>query len=207
MPVSTLSTCQLRLQNGEVTPEFKKDKTHCPSLYKDSNGWQRGFNLKALDLLQMSFVTSNCENRQFLDLGCGTGDFTRDWLRPRCPPCRRVVAVDVSADMVAYAKRHSAHPKIVYDLLDIRGKVTGFVRKYGQFERIYSFFCLQWAKDQEVAFKNIAELMAPGGECLLMFPARTPPFYLWRRICEEKRWRRYAEVGEGTKKYFRITLR
>ncbi|KAG0416789.1 hypothetical protein HPB47_006131 [Ixodes persulcatus] len=103
-----------------------------PEIYVVRSNIQRALNLQVLDLLQGSFMNDTKE-QQFLDVGCGTGDFTRDHLLPRCTPLRRMVAVDVSEDMVEYAKKNFAHPKICYDVLDISGNgVAYFVKRYGR---------------------------------------------------------------------------
>ncbi|KAL1484224.1 hypothetical protein MTO96_032704 [Rhipicephalus appendiculatus] len=166
-------------------------------LYADNDELQRVLNLKTLDLLDMAFTPAdNTENQQFLDIGCGTGDFTRDWLLPRCPPCRRLVAVDASEQMLSYARANNAHPKIQYDYLNVGGEVTDFVEKYGRFHRIYSFFCLNWIKDQAKAMINVSRLLAPSGECLLVFPAWSPTRELWKQIAQLDRWRKFSKVFE-----------
>ncbi|KAG0417772.1 hypothetical protein HPB47_005366 [Ixodes persulcatus] len=146
-----------------------------PDIYMTVNSRQRQRNLLVLDLLQGSF-TDDTKERQFLDLGCGTGDFTRDHLLPRCPKVERLVAVDVSEEMVEYARKHFAHPMICYDVLDIAAKdVTEFVKRYGQFDRVYSFYCFNWTRDQEAGFRNIAELLKPAKLAL----ARTSLAQTW----------------------------
>ncbi|KAH7939935.1 juvenile hormone acid O-methyltransferase [Rhipicephalus sanguineus] len=166
-------------------------------LYADNDELQRGVNLKAVDLLHMAFTPAdNTENQQFLDIGCGTGDFTRDWLLPRCPPCRRLVAVDASDVMLSYARTNSAHSKIQYDYLNVGDDVTDFVGKYGRFERIYSFFCLNWLKDQAEAMRNVSRLLTPSGECLLVFPAWSPTRALWKHIAQLDRWKKFSNVFE-----------
>lgn len=169
-----------------------------PDFYIANNSGQRASTLRALDLLQSSFM-EEAKDQQFLDLGCGTGDFTRDHLLPRCPNVGKMVAVDVSADMVEYAKKHFAHPKICYDVLDIStNDVTDFVQRYGQFDRVYSFFCLHWVRDQEAAFKNIAELMKPGGGCLLLFMASNTSMQLPKRLATLDHWQKYRKILEDT---------
>lgn len=170
-------------------------KTHSPELYaKGGIKVAKYFNLKVVDLLQTCFA-ANPGDKQFLEIGCGTGEFTREELLPRCLPCDRVVATDVSEDMLNYAKENFSHPKIVYDALDIGGDMSSFVEKYGQFERVYSFLCLQWVKDKEAAMKNIQRLLVPGGECLLLFGVGGNTFKNFKYLAEIERWKPYKKVG------------
>lgn len=150
-----------------------------------------------LNHLQVSLPIDPAGGQQFLDLGCGTGIVTRDVLLPRCPPFRRIVAVDASRDMVEYARRHFAHVKICYDVLDIvKDDVSGFVERYGQFDRVYSQFCLNWVKDQAKALKNVTKLMKPGGVALFRFYAATPLMRFRRKLAGMERWKKYAKICE-----------
>lgn len=180
-----------------ATPEVGY-KTHSPELYaKWGSNENKYFSLRALDLLQLCFDTGTTDDKQFLDVGCGIGDFTREELLPRCLPCERIVAADVSGDMLNYAKKNFSHAKIVYDFLDIAEDVSLFLEKYGQFERIYSFFCLHWVKDKEAAIKNIWRLLAPGGECLLLFPIGDRTRKNLKLLGEMERWKKYKKVLTG----------
>ncbi|KAG0420520.1 hypothetical protein HPB47_003457 [Ixodes persulcatus] len=166
-----------------------------PDEYVVKNKVQRERAIHALELLEGSFGSEDTTDHQFLDVGCGPGDLTRDCLLPRCPPCRRIVAVDVSEDMVKYAKEHFAHPKICYDALDIGSKdVSDFVERHGEFDRVYSFFCLHWITDQETVLKNVAKLMKPGGGCLLLFTASSPMMRFRKKMAKIERWQKYREV-------------
>ncbi|XP_075532333.1 juvenile hormone acid O-methyltransferase-like isoform X1 [Dermacentor variabilis] len=165
--------------------------------YAKNDELQRQFNLKAVDFFNSAFVPANTASQQFLDIGCGTGDFTRDWLLPRCPPCRRLVAVDASEEMLSYARENSAHQDIQYDYLNIGDDVSDFIEKYGRFDRVYSFFCLNWLKDPAQAMKNVSRLMTPAGECLLQFPAVSPARALWRKMAQLEHWKKFSNVFDG----------
>ncbi|KAG0424133.1 hypothetical protein HPB47_000119 [Ixodes persulcatus] len=166
-----------------------------PELYMASNSWQCRHNLMALERFQKSFKRDAKGEEQYLDLGCGTGDFTREDMLPHCLPCGRIVAVDVSKDMVEHARGHFAHPKIVYDVLNaVEDDVSCFVGRYGQFDHVFSLFCLNRVKHQAKAFKNIALLMKPGGSCLLLFVASTPLTGFRQELALRTRWAKYAQV-------------
>ncbi|CAN8021020.1 unnamed protein product, partial [Ixodes persulcatus] len=95
---------------------------------------------------------------------------------------------------VEFAKTHFSHPKIRYDVLDIsRHDITEFVERYGQFDRVYSFFCLSWTKDQEMVYKNIEELLKPGGGCLLLYPASNSIMRLRKKLSSTDHWHKYRK--------------
>ncbi|XP_070388319.1 uncharacterized protein [Dermacentor albipictus] len=163
------------------------------SQYAKNNSLQRKHNNVVLEFCQPAFLTEPHDTMQILDIGCGTGDFTRDFLLPRCLPCGRLVGIDSSIQMIEYARRHSAHEKIEYELLDIGDDMTEFIGRRGHFDRVFSFYCLQWLRNQGAALKNVAALMRPGGQCLLVFPASHQPGAVWRLLAEMDHWEKYSE--------------
>ncbi|KAM7281913.1 juvenile hormone acid O-methyltransferase-like [Ixodes scapularis] len=173
--------------------------TLTPELYVNVTA-AKWFSLSAdvLRFVQGSFPSGPTEDQQFLDLGCGPGNITRDVLLPQCPPCRRLVAVDSSEDMLKYARERFSHPKIVYDTLDIMSDdLSEFVGRYGLFDRVYALHLLNWLKDQEQALKNIAKLMKPGGEALFTFSASTPQMRFRKKLAGMPRWSKYAKICEN----------
>ncbi|KAM7289949.1 juvenile hormone acid O-methyltransferase-like [Ixodes scapularis] len=173
-----------------------KKKTLMPELYANATAG-KWFSVSAdiLRSVQGSFPGGPTEDQQFLDVGCGPGNITRDVLLPQCPPCRRLVAVDSSEDMLRYAREHFYHPNICYDTLDIMSDdPSDFVGRYGLFDRVYALLLLNWLKDQEQALKNIAKLMKPGGEALFTFSASTPQMRFRKKLAGMPRWSKYAKI-------------
>ncbi|XP_040066412.1 juvenile hormone acid O-methyltransferase [Ixodes scapularis] len=181
---------------AEALEEPRPTATFLPEVYVMANDFQRALNIRMLERLGTSFKSRPNTGQQFMDIGCGTGDFTRQELLPRCQPCRRIIATDISESMVGYARENFAHPQIEYQVHDISKDVSGLVRKYGQFNRVYSFFALHWVKDHVTAFRNMSDLMTSGGECMLFFVARSTNFEMWRRICLMDQWKAYNEICE-----------
>ncbi|XP_075741099.1 juvenile hormone acid O-methyltransferase-like isoform X1 [Rhipicephalus microplus] len=165
-----------------------------PSKYAKNNGLQRKHSNLVLAFSQPAFLVEPHDKMRILHVGCGTGDFTRDCLLPCCRPCEKVVGVDINPEMIEYARENSAHEKIDYQVLDIDSDVTEFLSCNGQFDRVYSFYCLQWLQDPGAALKNIASLLSPGGQCLLMFPATHKPATIWSRLAIMERWEKYSEI-------------
>nr|XP_054933931.1 juvenile hormone acid O-methyltransferase-like [Dermacentor andersoni] len=99
--------------------------------------------------------------------------------------------------MVSYARQHSSHPKLAYELLDITEDVSEFLHQYGPFDRLYCFNSLNRVKDQPKAWINMAKLLKPGGECLLFYGAWYVTPEIWRALARKERWRKFAEVWEG----------
>ncbi|KAH7946487.1 hypothetical protein HPB49_025643 [Dermacentor silvarum] len=164
------------------------------------------FNGQLIDAFKSAFApaltdnTDSSGNKQraprFIDVGCGDGNFTRNYLLPQCSSqCRELVGVDKSLVTLEYASLHHRHDKIRYLHLDIVGSdVDKFVNEHGLFGRVYSFYLLHWIKDRARALRNIEKLMAPGAECFILFENCIPLFEILMTLAESPRWKEYAKV-------------
>ncbi|XP_054926380.1 juvenile hormone acid O-methyltransferase-like isoform X1 [Dermacentor andersoni] len=138
-----------------------------------------------------------CADRQWLDVGCGPGKFTKNYLLPHAPSSlRRLVAADFSQAMLDHAARNHAHPKIAYRLLDIANDkaVSAFAAREGLFERVCCFLTLHWISDKAAALRNLEYLTAPGGECLVVFNPRVAPQQVLRAMIASGKWKRHEHV-------------
>ncbi|XP_037526076.1 juvenile hormone acid O-methyltransferase-like [Rhipicephalus sanguineus] len=192
-------SAQATAQNdsGEIQHHSRPNEDNvclCVPEYAKHNQHQRKYNKFVLDFCQLAFSTEPDPSQQFLDVGCGTGDFTRDVLLPQCLPCGRIVGVDCNREMIEYARRNSAHEKLDFAVLDIGADVTEFLEEFGQFDRVYSFFCLNWVDDMTAAFKNIKRLLSPNGECLLVICAALQAPEAWKALAKIEGWAKYSEV-------------
>lgn len=91
-----------------------------PELYIQANQPQR---FGALEALQDSSSTINwrCDGRDsIIDAGCGPGDVTVDILMPYLPAnFIRLVGIDISKEMIGYARRTYVHPNLSFELFDL----------------------------------------------------------------------------------------
>lgn len=96
-----------------------------------------------------------------VDLGCGTGQHAA-LLSDRYDD---VLAVDVSAPMLALARRKRHRDNISYqqrDLADVRPETDG------QFDLVFTAHTLHHAPDLELALLEIRDLVRPGGQSIVV---------------------------------------
>ncbi|XP_050036088.1 uncharacterized protein [Dermacentor andersoni] len=175
-------------------------------VYNATMGPCRESNAQLIDAFKNAFAptltgsTDASSNKQlaprFIDVGCGDGNFTLNYLLPQCSSqCQELVGVDKSLTMLEYASLHHRHDKIRYLHLDIVGSdVDKFVNKHGLFARVYSVYVLHWITDRAQALRNIEKLMAPAAECFVLFENSIPLFEVLMALAESPRWKEYAKV-------------
>ncbi|KAK8779064.1 hypothetical protein V5799_019595 [Amblyomma americanum] len=147
-------------------------------------------NLKALDSVQ--FRRPAEVGDQYLDVGCGPGNFVAEALLPRLGHCRRLIATDKAASMVEYAREHYPNPAVVYDVLDIeRGDVQSFVGKYGLFDRVYSFMAFHYVNDLERAYRNVFLALKDGGEFMRVSFTGTAITDVWYQLYCTEEWKAF----------------
>lgn len=155
--------------------EAEKPGSSCymnPAFFQKIKEPEGSGRLDALKFVQ--FKVPNSERHQYLDVGCGPGNVTKDVLLEHASPCRRIVGVDRADAMVECAREQSSHPRLTYERLDIElDDPQPLVDKYGQFDRAYSFMVMQCVRDLERAYRNLFHLLKEGGECALMSVAGT----------------------------------
>ncbi|XP_065302785.1 juvenile hormone acid O-methyltransferase-like [Dermacentor albipictus] len=187
-------------QQSSVSPSAFLEK-ELPETYDQVRIHDRESTGQLLKSWQASLFSNPKEDgkcdEQYLEIGCGPGNFTRNYLLPLCPPSmRRLLAVDNSHSMIDYARREHGNPKIEYRMLDIAAddEVSQFIETEGQFDRVYSFQTFHWIRDKCAALRNVERLMAPGGECLIVFNPHPGPLQLSKAMMNSERWKKYTDV-------------
>jgi SAM-dependent methyltransferase len=96
-----------------------------------------------------------------VDLGCGTGRHI-GLLAERFAD---VLAVDLSAPMVAHARRHRDHPAARWEVRDLHEVTPG---EDGLFDLVLCAYTLHHVPDFGIALRHLRSLLRPGGQLLLV---------------------------------------
>ena len=121
----------------------------------DDEGWTA--NNHYHDFL-LKHVPTSCENA--LEIGCGTGAFARRLAKR----CRRVIAIDLSAEMIRVARsRSSRFENLEFELAD----VMNWKSPQSHFDFICSIATLHHLEQRELLPK-IKDALKPGGVFVLL---------------------------------------
>lgn len=103
------------------------------------------------------FLNSN----QVLDIGCGDGKLTACFASQL--PEVHFIGCDVSPTMIEYATHHYTASNLEFIVKNAEELNLG-----NQFDRVISFSCLHWIKNQKKAIEQIFQVLRPGGKILLI---------------------------------------
>ncbi|XP_077488978.1 juvenile hormone acid O-methyltransferase-like [Amblyomma americanum] len=147
-------------------------------------------NINAMD--SVCFKQPRSANPQYLDVGSGPGNYTREVLLPRLRPYRQVVASDKSLSMMQFAKDNFSDPDVSYELLDIESDdYKRLLDEYGQFDRVYSFMTFHYVHDLDQAYRNVFRLLKDGGEFLAVSFTGAAITDVWHRLHGMEPWHRF----------------
>ena len=102
-----------------------------------------------------------------MDIGCGIGDLTIQL--NRVPDIQRIYGIDISKDVIEYAKQHYSAQNIQYLIGDMNvewNQLTPELRELeGKVDVIFSNFVIHWMyTNHENLLKNIYRLLTRDGE-------------------------------------------
>ncbi len=144
-----------------------------------------------------------------LHIGSRSGDVLFDYVFPILPKTfKRIVGVDNSEAMISYATESFRHPKLIFDRADIIDPkdIDKLLHKHGQFDHVISLCSLHWVMDQELAFKNIFNLLTPHGDILITMCQHHPIYEHYRDTMALEKWSEYRhQMKLSTSPYFGAT--
>jgi len=125
--------------------------------YAAISGLQQAMAAEVLALLDLK------DARSVLDLGCGNGKITAV-IAARIPE-GKVVGMDASAEMIAFATEHfgvASFPNLSFAVSDIRN-----IDYKDEFDLVVSFNALHWIPEQDEALRAVKAAMKHGGSAQL----------------------------------------
>lgn len=128
-----------------------------------------------------------------LDAGCGSGDVTYEVLLPFLPTTFwRMVGVDVSEEMVEFARKKYVHPKLTFEEFNLDVELEKQpLHNADPFDHIFSFYTLQWIRNQKLCMQNFYKLLNPGGDMFLLFLAQHPAYDVYKEQSQDSRWAKH----------------
>jgi len=136
-------------------------------------------------------------NDAILNVGCGTGDEINDVLLPRIPPTfTKLVGIDISQDMIKYAKKKWNVEKLSFEVMDIAAPSIPPALEEGSFDKVVSIFCLHRVKDRNQLARNIFAFLKPGGQAFLVLATKNETFPAWDMIAKTDKWKPYLKAAE-----------
>ncbi|HEX9988423.1 MAG TPA: methyltransferase domain-containing protein [Chloroflexia bacterium] len=115
------------------------------------------------DLLRLVNVR---ENLRVVDLGCGTGELTRQLADHL--PASEVVGIDNSPEMLERAQAH-ARPGLCFEQAAIESVS-------GEWDLVFSHAALQWVDGHDTLVPRLLSLVATGGQIAVQMPSNAGHF-------------------------------
>ncbi|XP_033226593.1 juvenile hormone acid O-methyltransferase-like [Belonocnema kinseyi] len=128
-----------------------------------------------------------------LDIGCGPGNHSRDLILPKLSPECSIVGVDISKNMIDYARKYCAKEKrMTFKVMDIE---TRDLKKEDieAYDNGLSFFCLHWVQDVRCGFENIFKLLRPGGHFIALSVVDGSALFTYPKLAKYPRYKEYMK--------------
>ncbi len=162
-----------------------------PDDYQKNSSLQRKWAMESLEAFPFD------EGDNVLDLGCGTGSITVEIAAK--VPSGIVIGVDISEEMLAYARDHYPASNIIYMQGDAR--TLPFT---GQFDKAVALLSLNWIHEQEQALHSLYTALKLGGKAIITRPGKQPSNLgpVADALVKTNRWAPYFPNFEYKKQYY-----
>ncbi|OOF16520.1 hypothetical protein BZG79_05595 [Salinivibrio sp. MA427] len=125
-----------------------------------------------------------------LDVGCGTGYFTQQWMTH----AKTVIGLDLSAPMLATAKARCGDV-----MLAVQADAEHLPLADNSVDLAFSSLALQWCDDLHVPLAELSRVVKPGGKILvstLLTGSLCELDSAWQQACGTSRVNRFISFSE-----------
>ncbi len=161
---------------------------------KYHNTSQMQFQFAQSQLPQMNLQ----EDENLLDVGCGTGRTTH--LFAQHLPKGSIIGIDSSEDMITFAQeQYGSEKNIDFQVVD-----ASRLEYDNKFDRVISFFCLQWLKEKQEGINGIAHALKKGGRSHIFLPVTSKDYDMGLNcileiLAKHSEWKSYCTVPSNEK--------
>ncbi|KAG5680146.1 hypothetical protein PVAND_009671 [Polypedilum vanderplanki] len=118
---------------------------------------------KVKALLHDKFGNQKCK---LLDIGTGDGRVLSEvFIKESGLNFDKVLGSDINLEMIKVAKKNYQNDLIKFEQLNIEDLEASseFLKVYGTFDIVTSYFCLHWIKDLKIALSNVKKFLKLNG--------------------------------------------
>lgn len=164
-----------------------------PELYLQSNQISKRDSQQVLqDFVEsINWHPDGCDS--LLDAGCGPGDVTMDIVLPFLPPSfERLVGVDISHEMISYARKTRIHPKLSFEQFNLNIEFEKqSLCNVEPFDHIFSCYVLRMVPNVKMCLENFYKLLKPDGDMLLLFNRCSYNHAIYLELSNNSKWSKY----------------
>jgi arsenite methyltransferase len=105
-----------------------------------------------------------------IDIGCGPG-YLSESMAEAVSPGGRVLGLDISKDILEFARRRNANPSLSYR----QGDAMALSEPDGSFDVAVSMQVLEYIPDADLGMREMARVLKPGGDVRWWWPLTGTP--------------------------------
>ncbi|KAF8778074.1 Juvenile hormone acid O-methyltransferase like protein [Argiope bruennichi] len=128
-----------------------------------------------------------------MDIGCGMGYMSTKCILQRFPRVSEIVAIDKDPYCIHRSQmefKNDSYKKVKFHCISITDMAELEPWK-GKISKIFSFHCISFVRRQERAFRNMFELLIPGGQAALLFVLRSESDDVYLEMMKNPKWSRF----------------
>ncbi|KAF5290681.1 hypothetical protein FQR65_LT01971 [Abscondita terminalis] len=182
---------------GQSVFQKSKDPKAELKLILEETGFEVG--LIEIETLVFDNLTLDSVKVTIVDIGCGPGNITHDGLFPLFKtPVSKVIGLDVSQEMVDFA--NAKYGSNIFSFQNINLDHVVPEEFISCFDFAFSFWTLQWFRDQRKLYANLHKILKPNGQIFVTYVARSKLFEIYQSVWKKPEYSPYItdfELGQS----------